>query len=67
MRRDKGGKKEQCGVEEENNQRIVIIRGPSGEVVVDSSSSEDSLESIARIAREQYEQGRTKEEVSYIR
>jgi len=54
-------------VEEENNQRIVIIRGPSGEVVVDSSSSEDSLESIARIAREQYEQGRTKEEVSYIR
>ena len=59
MSGNKNGKKKSDGVEKEatSTQRVVIVRGPLGEVVIDSSSKEDTLENMARLARDQYEKG----------
>jgi len=60
MRRSKNGEEELSGVEEEDcegDRRVIIIRGPNGEVVVDSGYESDTLENMARLARDQYSQG----------
>ncbi len=57
MRRNKSGEEEYSSVEEEANQRIVIIRGQLGEVVINSSNPKDTLDNMARLARDQYEKG----------
>jgi len=59
MSGNKNGKKKSDGVETKatSGQRVIIVRGPLGEVVIDSSNDEDTLESMARLARDQYEKG----------
>ncbi len=54
-------------MEKEASQRVVIIRGPMGEVIIDSSNMDDTLENMARLARDQYEKGDIQVNPSYIR
>ena len=51
--------KEEVLEDREGERRCIIIRGPLGEVVVDSSYDVDTLENMARLAREQYSQGQS--------